>query len=147
MSMRVNLKSGVPDERFGFRFMGTDGVITTSMSSLLLEKAPPEREPGYSIGTFPKAVQEEFLREYRRKYPPDARPAAKIEPESFAPPSGYDAHREHHRVFYEAVRSRKKPVEDAVFGFRAAGPALLANASYYEKRMCRWDPDAMTVRG
>lgn len=44
MSLRVNLKSGVPDERFGFRFMGTDGVITTSMSSLLLEKAPPDRQ-------------------------------------------------------------------------------------------------------
>jgi len=61
------------------------------------------------------------------------------------PPSGYDAHQEHHRVFYEAVRSRKKPVEDAVFGFRAAGPALLANTSYFEKRMCRWDPAAMRV--
>src|ERR1019366_1569423 len=46
----------------------------------------------------------------------------------------------------EAVRSRKRPVEDAVFGFRAAGPALLANTSYFEKRMCRWDPDTMTVR-
>ena len=42
LSLRVNLKSGVPEERFGFRFMGSDGVITTSMSSLLLEKAPPE---------------------------------------------------------------------------------------------------------
>jgi predicted dehydrogenase len=147
MSLRVNLKSGVPDERFGFRFMGTDGVITTSMSSLLLEKAPPEREPGYSIGTFPKAVQEEFLRQYRQKYPAGDQTPAKIEPEKFAPPFGYDAHQEHHRVFYQAVRSRKKPVEDAVFGFRAAGPALLANTSYFEKRMCHWDPDAMTVRG
>jgi hypothetical protein len=147
MSLRVNLKSGVPEERFGFRFMGTDGVITTSMSSLTLEKAPPEREPGYSIGTFPKAVQEEFLRQYRQKYPAGSQPAAKIEPERFAPPAGYDAHQEHHRVFYEAVRSRKKPVEDAVFGFRAAGPALLANTSYFEKRMCHWDPDTMTVRG
>jgi predicted dehydrogenase len=147
MSLRVNLKSGVPDERFGFRFMGTEGVITTSMSSLLLEKAPAEREPGYSIGTFPKAVQEEFLRQYRQKYPAGSRPAAKIEPERFAPPSGYDAHQEHHRVFYDAVRSRKKPVEDAVFGFRAAGPALLANTSYFEKRMCRWNPEAMTVDG
>ena len=36
MSLRVNLKSGVPEERFGFRFMGTDGVITTSMSSLIV---------------------------------------------------------------------------------------------------------------
>jgi hypothetical protein len=26
MSLRVNLKSGVLEERFGFRFMGTDGV-------------------------------------------------------------------------------------------------------------------------
>ena len=146
LSLRVNLKSGVPEERFGFRFMGTDGVITTSMSSLLLEKAPPEREPGYSIDTFPKAVQAEFLRQYRQKYPAGSQPATKIEPERFVPPKGYDAHREHHRVFYEAVRSRKKPVEDAVFGFRAAGPALLANTSYFEKRMCHWDADAMTVR-
>ena len=33
-SLRVNLKSGVPEEEFGFRFMGSEGVITTSMSSL-----------------------------------------------------------------------------------------------------------------
>ncbi|MGA2148550.1 MAG: Gfo/Idh/MocA family oxidoreductase [Bryobacteraceae bacterium] len=146
MSLRVNLKSGVPDERFGFRFMGTDGVITTSMSSLLLEKAPPEREPGYSIGTFPKTVQEEFLRRYRAQFPAQNTPANKIEPEEFTPEPGYDAHREHHRVFYEAVRNRQKPVEDAVFGFRAAGPALLANTSYFEKRVCDWDPEAMKVR-
>jgi predicted dehydrogenase len=146
MSLRVNLKSGVPDERFGFRFMGTDGVITTSMSSLLLEKAPPEREPGYSIGTFPKTVQEEFLRRYRAQFPAQNTPANKIESEEFTPEPGYDAHREHHRVFYEAVRSRQKPVEDAVFGFRAAGPALLVNTSYFEKRVCDWDPEAMKVR-
>jgi predicted dehydrogenase len=147
MSLRVNLKSGVPEERFGFRFMGTDGVITTSMSSLLLEKAAPEREPGYTIETFPKAIQEQFLRQYREKYPTAGKTAAALEPERFAPPQGYDARREHHRVFYDAVRSRKRPVEDAVFGFRAAGPALLANTSYFEKRMCHWDPQAMAVRG
>ena len=146
LSLRVNLKSGVPEERFGFRFMGTDGVITTSMNSLLLEKAAPEREPGYSIGTFPKAMQEQFLRAYREKYPPQPK-AGPIEPEKFAPPEGYDAHLEHHRAFYEAVRHRQRPVEDAAFGFRAAGPAVLANTSYFEKRMCHWDPRAMAVRG
>ena len=45
----------------------------------------------------------------------------------------------------EKMRARKKPVEDAVFGFRAAGPALLANVSYFEKRMCHWKPDTMSV--
>src|SRR6185369_6164462 len=73
MSLRVNLKSGVPEERFGFRFMGTDGVITTSMSSLTMEKPSPETEPGYSIGTFAKGTQEKFLEAYRQKYPPGAK--------------------------------------------------------------------------
>lgn len=145
MALRVNLKSGVPQEQFGFRFMGSEGVITTSMSSLRLEKSAPEREPGYGIGTFPQKVQEDFMRQYREKYPAGATPAAKIEPEIFTPPQGYDAHRDHHRVFYEAVRAKKRPVEDAVFGFRAAGPALLANTSCYEKRICKWHPDSMTV--
>jgi predicted dehydrogenase len=145
-SLRVNLKSGVPEERFGFRFMGTDGVITTSMSSLTMEKPAPETAPGHSIGTFAKATQEKFLEEYRAKYPPGAKAAAKPEPEKFAPPAGYDAHREHHRVFYEAIRAKKKPVEDAVFGFRAAGPALLANTSYFEKRIVLWDPVGMTIK-
>ena len=146
LSLRVNLKSGVPEERFGFRFMGTDGVITTSMSSLLLEKAPPEREPGYTHRDIPESRAGGVPPAVSREVSAGSGEPAKIEPEKFAPPKGYDAHREHHRVFYEAVRSRKKPVEDAVFGFRAAGPALLANTSYFEKRMCHWDPQAMTVK-
>jgi predicted dehydrogenase len=145
-SLRVNLKSGVPDERFGFRFMGTEGVITTNMSQLTMEKPAPETEPGYSIGTFAKATQEAFLAEYRKKYPEGAAKPKAPEPVTFSPPKGYDAHQEHHRVFYEAVRSRKRPVEDAVFGFRAAGPALLANTSYFEKRLCGWDPVGMAVK-
>ena len=145
LDMRVNLKSGIPEEQFGFRFLGSEGVITTSMSSLTLEKSPPEREPGYTLDTFPKAVQDEFLRRYREQYPAQPRSSPKMEPETYTPPPGYDAHREHHRLFYEAVRSRRKPVEDAVFGFRAAGPALLANVSYFEKRVCRWDAQTMAA--
>ena len=36
-------------------------------------------------------------------------------------------------------------VEDAVFGYRAAAPALACNLSYYEKRAIAWDPVAMKV--
>ncbi|MCU1262056.1 MAG: oxidoreductase domain protein [Bryobacterales bacterium] len=146
LMLRVNFKSGVAQEQFGFRFIGSEGVMDTSMSSLTLHKTPQEIEPGYTITTFPKAVQETFLREYRSKYPAVPPTADGIRPESsqtFAPPPGYDAHREHHRVFYEAVRSRKRPFEDAVFGFRAAGPALLSNTSYFEKRICRWDREQL----
>jgi predicted dehydrogenase len=148
LALRVNLKSGVPKEQFGFRFMGSEGVITTGYNDLVLSKAPPEVQPGYTIGTFAKKTQDEFLKQYYDKYPQNRPTADGMRPdrdEKFTAPPGFDAHREHHRVFYEAVRTRKRPVEDAIFGFRAAGPALLANVSYFERRICGWDAEKMEV--
>jgi hypothetical protein len=63
------------------------------------------------------------------------------------PPRGYSDHREHHRVFLEAVRSRKPVVEDSTFGLRAAGPALLALQSYFDQKAFGWDPQNMAVKG
>ncbi len=144
LALRVNFKSSVASEQFGFRFVGTEAILTAG-PNVTISKALPETEPGYTIGTFPKAVQEEFLKEYRKKYPPQEPSTARMESSQtvYAPPPGYDAHREHHKVFYAAVRSRKPVVEDATFGFRAAGPALLANTSCFEQRICAWDPEAM----
>ena len=69
-----------------------------------------------------------------------------IELEQFVPPRGYNDGVDHHRNFLNAVRSRKPVIEDAAFGFRAAGPALLSNISYFEQRVCMWDPEAMTMK-
>jgi hypothetical protein len=63
-----------------------------------------------------------------------------------APPK-YSDHVDHHRNFALAVRSRKPVVEDPVFGFRAAGPALLSNLSYFENRVIEWDPAGMKIKG
>jgi predicted dehydrogenase len=145
LALRVNFKSSVPAERFGFRFVGSEGTLMAG-DSVTVSKPARETEPGYTISTFPRATQEAFLREYRQKFPlPE--PAGRMQPDEevrYAPPPGYDAHRDHHRVFWQAVRGRKSVVEDAVFGFRAAGPALLSNVSYFEKRVCAWDPETMT---
>jgi hypothetical protein len=146
VAFRVNFKSSVAQERFGFRFVGSEGIIQTG-PTVILSKPPRETEPGYTISTFPRAVQEKFLAEYRKKYPPLPPSPERMRDEGetrFAPPPGYDAHVEHHRVFWTAVRERKPVVEDGTFGFRAAGPALLANQSYFENRICRWDPVTMT---
>ena len=148
LALRVNFKSGVAQEQFGFRFVGSEGVMTTSMSGVTLSKTPKETEPGYTIGTFPKAVQDAFLRQYRQQYPPRQATPESMLPEvveHYTPPREHDAHQEHHRAFYEAIRAGKQSIEDAVFGFRAAGPALLANTSYFERRICTWEPEAMTA--
>ncbi len=146
--LRVNFKSGGTVEDFGVKFVGTEGVMTTGFTALTLSKRPRETEPGYTIETFPKDVQAKFLEEYRKQYPPQKPNADSMRPaqvETFNPPRTHNAHLEHHRNFYNAVRSRKPFFEDAVFGFRAAGPALLTNTSLWEQRICGWDPESMTA--
>jgi predicted dehydrogenase len=144
LALRVNFKSGSSSENFGFRFVGDEGVMTTSMTELSLAKHPRETEPGYTIETFSKAEQERSLKAYHEKYPP--KPAG-LEPPDDIRKTTTDAkvHLEHHRNFYNAVRTRKPFFEDGVFGFRAAGPALLTNISLWERRTCSWDPESMTA--
>ena len=135
-------------ETSGFRFVGSEGILPSTTASPL-SKQPREAEPGYTIDTFPKAMQEQYLKEYREKYPvrrASADSHAAPGRGAILPPHGYSDEIEHHRNFIRAVRSRKPVVEDAAFGFRAAGPALLSNFSYFEQRVCRWDPEAMTLQ-
>jgi hypothetical protein len=63
-----------------------------------------------------------------------------------ADPSDKGAHYDHFLRFFNAIRGvGPSVVEDAVFGYRAAAPALACNLSYYEKRAIGWDPVAMKV--
>lgn len=148
LRLRVNFKSSEPQERFGFQFVGSEGTLTTSYNDVLLARHPRETQPGYTIETFPEAIQKEFLAEYHRKYPQARATADGMRPdkdEHYVAPREHDAHLEHHRNFLTAVRTRKPFLEDGVFGLRAAGPALLTNTSYYEQRICHWDSEAMTA--
>ena len=147
LALRVNFVSGAGDNS-GFRFVGSEGILTIG-SGVTVSKTPRDAEPGYTIDTFPKAVQEAFLKEYHAKYPPQTPNADSMRPDvedKFQAPHGYSDHLDHHRNFIAAVRSRKPVVEDPVFGFRAAGPALLSNVSYFEQRVCAWDPETMTLK-
>lgn len=142
LALRVNFAAGA-NESSGFRFIGSEGVMTLSGVVTVNKKQPP-KEPGYTIDTFPKATQEAFLKEYRAKYPENKREVAASTQDTYAPPSGYSDSVDHFNSFFEGMRSRKPVVEDAVFGFRAAGPALLTNRSYFENRAYEWNPETMT---
>ena len=143
LTLRVNLASGGVEENFGFRFVGSEGVMSTGFTSVGLSKVPREKEPGYTVDTFPKATQEQFLREYRSKYPAGGPDMNAVTETRFNAPN--TAHLEHHRNFYKAVRSGKPFFEDGTFGLRTAGPALLTNTSTFEGRVCTWDPETLTA--
>ena len=113
---------------------------------MTVNRVPREKEPGQTADTFSKKIEEECLREYYQKYPRQPVTSASLggpSEERFTVVK--DAHQIHMRNFIDAVRTRKPFFEDAEFGFRATGPALLCNTSYFEKRVCLWDAATMTA--
>ncbi len=145
--LRVNFVSGA-EESSGFRFVGSEGLMTVG-DSVKLTTASAPKEPGYSISTFDKAQQEAFLKKYRQEYSQSSAAPANMRnsrEQTFAPPPRYNEHLDHHRNFASAIRSGKPVVEDAAFGFRAAAPAVLSNISYFENRMVEWNPQTLKVK-
>jgi len=142
LSLKVNFAEGAGDA-YVFRFVGPEGVLTIGDNSVTLSRRPPAREPGQTADSFAKAMQDAYMTEYRSKYPdrPELQPRAD---ETYAAPQRYNSTDDHFRNFFDAVRTRRAVVEDAVFGLRAAGPALLANLSYFEKNAIGWNAEKMT---
>ena len=146
LALRVDFKDGATETQ-GFRFVGSEGILTIG-NGITVSKRPPETEPGQTADTFSKAVQVEYMKKYREQYPPQRASADAMRPMGdvrYMPPAGYSDWLDHHRNFLNAVKSRKPVVEDAVFGFRAAGPALLSNVSYFERRVCEWESDVNAI--
>jgi len=141
LSLKVNFAEG-GGENQAFRFVGPDGVLTIGGDGVTLSKKPRQKDPGYSIDTYPQAMQQAILKEHHAKYPekPELQPDSD---ELFSAPPGYSDQYDHFVNFFDSVRTRKPSVEDAVFSFRAAAPALLTNDSYFEGRPIAWDPEAM----
>lgn len=144
LQMRVNFVDGSESgERL--RFIGTDGVITLGWGGVKVERHKLSNVPTYggwdSFNTFTEAQQKEYTKWYEANYK-SAKPTMVESDLEFKAPEGYSANLDHHLNFYAGIREGKAIKEDALFGMRAAGPALASNKSYFEKKIISWDPEA-----
>jgi predicted dehydrogenase len=142
--LKVNLADGGSDESSEFRFAGSEGILTIGRG-VTVSRLSRSKDPGLSIGTFAKAMQDRIVAEHRAKYPETQRELRRGGEESYVPPPGYNDSFDHFTNFFDAVRTRKPVVEDAAFGLRAAGAAILSNKSYFDGRPVGWNPEAMKV--
>ena len=145
LSLRVNFVDG-GEESEGLIFTGSEGTMEIAGNSVSVNRVPREKEPGLTIDTFPLEMQKQIREDYLKKYPvqhPQGAPAAGFE--KYVAPDGYLDSYDHFANFFASVRSRKQPVEDAVFGYRAAGAALLSNLSIERGTVAHWDPEAMKL--
>jgi predicted dehydrogenase len=146
LNLRVNFVCG-GEENEGLTFTGSEGTLEIAGNSVILNRVPRSKDPGLTIGTFTDAMQQRILAEHEKKYPKTHPDDTTVRVETFRVPEGYSDSYDHLRNFFASVRSRQPVVEDAVFGFRAAGAALLSNLSYDRDAIVHWNPETMQLVG
>jgi predicted dehydrogenase len=144
LSLHVNFVDG-GEESESLVFTGSEGSFEIGWTGLTLTRVPRETAPGYTINTFPEAMQKQIIAEYDKKYPRQSGKEELAGTEKFVTPKGYSDSVDHFRNFFASVRSRQPVVEDAVFGYRAAGAALLSNLSIERGQVVGWNPDEMKL--
>jgi predicted dehydrogenase len=148
LMLRVNFVSGQGDKGIT-RFIGSEGVMDMHDNGFSLTHSIMSKAPGIggwdSFDTYPKAMQEELMKQYNQKYTAEQQKRPVVPGENYTAPEGYDEHYEHFVNFFDGVRSNKPLVEGPEFAFRAAAPTLACNDSYFQKKIINWDPVNMKV--
>jgi predicted dehydrogenase len=124
------------------RFMGSKGILELGRSGLSFS---PQRgvdvSPSYYSSSFPKRLRIPYVEQWHQEHDPAPGQEPTDESLSFKG-DNYDDLRPHLWNFFEAVRSRKPVLQDAVFGHQAALGCHLANESYFRKQPVHWDAAA-----
>jgi hypothetical protein len=102
----------------------------------------------YSIFGWPKALREQYLEKFAEEHPLPKPLASKVdEAETYGVPDGYSDVADHQANFFNAVRTRKKTVENEEFGNNAALGCHLSNYAYFKETIAVWDPAAKKIKG
>jgi predicted dehydrogenase len=133
LSLRVNFVDGTADSTY-LRLVGNEGSMNVEWDKVTLTK-----NKSYAAVDDPllKTKQNKNSQaEYDRKkmLPPDSI--------VYKAEEGYKgAHFDHFYNFFSSIRNGNQVSrEDALFGYRAAAPALLCNDSYFQEKAIKWDP-------
>ncbi|MCK7558142.1 Gfo/Idh/MocA family oxidoreductase [Chitinophaga sedimenti] len=134
LSLRVNFVDGTGGTNY-LRMVGSEGSMTVEWDKVTLY-----RNKTYAASDDPllqtKQGQQngkQYVYERKQMLDPD-----KLE---YAAEEGYKgAHFDHFYNLFNAMRTGGKVSEDALFGYRAAAPALLCNDSYFSNKIIYWDP-------
>src|SRR5208337_4960030 len=128
------------------RFMGSKGIIELREFSVsYTPQAGVDLAPSYYTGSFPARLKDAYVKQWHEEH--DPAPGKEPAPETVTcNGNDYDDLRPHLWKFFEAVRSRKPVVQDAVFGHHAALGCHLANESYFRRSIVYWDPVSQTIK-
>jgi len=141
--MRLNLGTESPEI---YRFQGSKGILELTEFSLTFYPQPGvDTAPSYYASGFPRAMREEYFKKWHQEHDPVPGKEPALEGVTYRSDS-WDDEKPHLWNFFQAVRSRKPVVEDAVFGHNAALACHLANESYFRRSAMYWDAASKSIK-
>ncbi len=133
LSLRVNFVDGTGGTNY-LRMVGSEGSMTVEWDKVTLLRnkyTADANDPLNQAAT--KDSGRQYVYDRKAMLGPD-----KLE---YDAEKGYNgAHFDHFYNLFNAMRTNGKITEDALFGYRAAAPALLCNDSYFNNKIMHWDP-------
>ena len=141
--MRLNLGTESPEI---YRFQGSKGILElTEFSLTFYPQSGLDTAPSYYASGFPRAMREEYFKKWHQEHNPVLGKEPALEGVTYRSDS-WDDEKPHLWNFFQAVRSRKPVVEDAVFGHNAALACHLANESYFRRSAMYWDAASKSIK-
>ena len=141
--MRLNLGTEMPEV---YRFQGSKGILElTEFGLTFTPQSGKDTAPSYYTGSFPRALREAYEKQWRAENTPKLGQEPMPESVAIKAPD-FDDVRPHLWNFFEAVRTRKPVVEDALFGHHAALACHMANESYFRQSAVTWDAASKTIK-
>jgi predicted dehydrogenase len=134
LSLRVNFVDGTGGTNY-LRMVGSEGSMTVEWDKVTLYRNAPSQDANDPLlKTKPSGgAGQEYVYQRKAMLPPE-----KME---YTAQQGYKgAHFDHFYNWATAIRNNGHVTEDALFGYRAAAPALLCNDSYFSNKIVEWDP-------
>jgi predicted dehydrogenase len=141
--MRLNLGTEMPET---YRFQGSKGILEmTEFGLSFTPQSGKDTAPSYYANGFPHAMRQAYEKKWREENTPKLGEEPMPESLTFKGPD-FDDVKPHLWNFFQAVRSRKPVVEDALFGHHAALACHMANESYFRQQGVHWDASTKTIK-
>jgi predicted dehydrogenase len=130
------------------QILGTEGSLELGEQLFFYPEIINESNQ-WITDSWPRSMQEGYYQDPKIQPMeiPSSRPARVLAGRESWREEGQDSDYLHLASFFDCVRQRRQPVEDALAGHRAAAVAHLVNLAAKQKRLLEWDFSREAVKG
>jgi predicted dehydrogenase len=140
--MRLSLGTEMPET---YRIQGSKGILeVTEFGLSFTPQSGRDTGPSYYDSGFPRAMRAAYEKQWHLENDPKLGQEPMPETVAFRGPD-YDDMKPHLWNYFQAVRSRKPVVEDAIFGHHAALACHMANESYFRNTAVKWNESSKSI--